>query len=253
MTAFLKKEWMEMVRTGRATILLLVFCLFGIMNPAIAKLTPWMMTVMSDALEESGFILTTVTVDAMTSWTQFYKNIPMALLIFILLISQNFTAEYQKGTLIPVITKGLSRRKIVAAKTIMMIGSWTVGYFLCYGITLGYNAYFWDNSIASYHIFGAVCYWLFGVWVIALMIFFSTFSSSSTQVLLGTGIITVGIYMLKMFPKLSTFLPSKLMDGMSLLQGIEKPQEYFISILVSCVICVLFILMSLICFDRRKL
>ena len=43
MKAFLKKEWMEMTRTGRMWILVLIFVLFGIMNPAMAKLTPWMM------------------------------------------------------------------------------------------------------------------------------------------------------------------------------------------------------------------
>ena len=50
MRAFLKKEWMEAVRTGRLGILLLVFVLFGIMNPAMAKLTPWMMELMADSL-----------------------------------------------------------------------------------------------------------------------------------------------------------------------------------------------------------
>ena len=41
--AFMKKEWMDLVRSGRLMILLVIFLLFGIMNPAIAKLTPWMM------------------------------------------------------------------------------------------------------------------------------------------------------------------------------------------------------------------
>ena len=120
MRAFLKKEWMELVRTGRLLLLLLIFILFGIMNPAIAKLTPWIMV---EQLAESGLALTAVTVDAMTSWTQFYKNIPMALGVFVLLHSGIFTTEYQKGTLIPVVTKGLSRPRIAAAKTILLFHS----------------------------------------------------------------------------------------------------------------------------------
>ena len=124
MTAFLKKEWMELVRTGRLWILLLLFILFGIMNPAAAKLTPWMTEIMAEQLAESGFVVNAVTVDAMTSWTQFYKNIPMALIVFVLLSSGIFTAEYQKGTLIPVVTKGLSRRRILAAKASLLFGTW---------------------------------------------------------------------------------------------------------------------------------
>ena len=93
MKAFLKKEWMEWSRTGRMLILLLVFALFGIMNPAIAKLTPWMMENMAGSLSDAGLVATAVQVDAMTSWVQFYKNIPVGLIIFILVTSGNFTSE----------------------------------------------------------------------------------------------------------------------------------------------------------------
>ena len=91
MKAFLKKEWMETIRTGRGFLLLLIFGLFGIMNPAIARLTPWMMKVMSESLRDAGFVMTAVEVNAMTSWSQFYKNIPLALIIFVLLVSGCFT------------------------------------------------------------------------------------------------------------------------------------------------------------------
>ena len=131
MKAFLKKEWMEWIRTGRFLILLLVFGVFGIMNPAIAKLTPWLVETLSESLAESGLVTTAVTVDAMTSWVQFYKNIPMGLIAFILVCGGVFTAEYEKGTLVPAVTKGLSRRKILAAKAVFLYGVWTVLYFLC--------------------------------------------------------------------------------------------------------------------------
>ena len=65
MSAFLKKEWMELCRTGRLMILLLVFTLFGIMNPALAKLTPWLMETLSESLADTGLATTSVTVDAM--------------------------------------------------------------------------------------------------------------------------------------------------------------------------------------------
>lgn len=38
--AFMKKEWMEQVRTYRGPMLLGIFLVFGVMNPMIAKLTP---------------------------------------------------------------------------------------------------------------------------------------------------------------------------------------------------------------------
>ena len=69
MKAFLKKEWMEWIRTGRALVLVTVFVILGIMNPAFAKLTPWLMEMMSDSLSGAGLITTDVQIDAMTSWT----------------------------------------------------------------------------------------------------------------------------------------------------------------------------------------
>ena len=87
MKAFLRKEWMEWSRTGRFLILLSVFAVFGIMNPALAKMTPWLMETMSGSLAETGIMTTEITVYAMMSWTQFYKNFPMQLIIFVLVCS----------------------------------------------------------------------------------------------------------------------------------------------------------------------
>ena len=223
------------------------------MNPAMARLTPWMMEIMSDSLADAGFLIIEVNVDAFTSWTQFYKNIPIGLLIFVLLCSGIFTAEYRKGTLIPVVTKGLPRRKILAAKAVILTAMWTGMYFLCYGITYGYNAYFWDNSIAAHLLFGAACYWLFGIWVIALLVFFSAVSGTNTNVLLGTGGVVLGVYFLGMFPKLNSVLPVKLMEGMALIQGAAKPEDYYTGMAAASVTAVILIALSAICFNRKQL
>ena len=89
--AFLKKEWMDLIRSGRFMVLVILFVVFGIMNPAIAKVTPWLMETMADSLAETGLIMTEVHIDAMTSWTQFFKNIPMALIAFVLIQSSIFS------------------------------------------------------------------------------------------------------------------------------------------------------------------
>ena len=89
--AFTRKELLAQFRTGKVTILGILFVLFGIMNPAIAKLTPWLMEMMADSLAESGMIITDITVTAMDSWVQFFKNIPMALIVFLLMQSIIFT------------------------------------------------------------------------------------------------------------------------------------------------------------------
>ena len=224
--AFLKKEITEQFRSGRIMILGLLFVLFGIMNPAVAKLTPWLLEIMADSLAESGMTVTNVTVTAMDSWVQFFKNMPMALIAFVLLESNIFTKEYQSGTLLLSLTKGLARHKVVIAKTTVLILLWTAGYWLCFGITYGYNAYFWDNTIAKNLIFSILSWWIFGLWVISLSVLFSVLSKQSSGVLLGTGGIVFGTYLPGILPKINEYLPTRLTDSNSLIYGLADTESY---------------------------
>ena len=105
--AFAKKELKENWRTGKIITLSALTVIFGIMNPLLAKLTPYLVQAMSTTLTESGISVQKITVDATTSWTQFYKNIPMLLIFFLLLFSGILTSEYQNGTIINLLTKGM--------------------------------------------------------------------------------------------------------------------------------------------------
>lgn len=251
--AFMKKEFTEQLRSGRLMILGLLFVLFGIMNPAIAKLTPWLLETLSDSLAESGMMVTDVKVSAMDSWVQFYKNLPLGLIAFILLESSIFTKEYTSGTLVLSLTKGLKRYKVVVSKTVVPTVLWTIGYWMCFGITYGYNAYFWDNSVAQNLIFSVVCWWLFGVMVIALMVLFSTVSSANTGVLLGTGGMVLAFYLVGLLPKCGKYLPTYLMDGNSLIYGLAEVKTYMPSLMIAIAVSVICLAISIPIFNRKQL
>lgn len=251
--AFLKKEYTQQLRSSRLMFLGLLFVLFGIMNPAVAKLTPYLMEVMADSLAQSGMIITDVTVTAMDSWLQFYKNLPMALIAFVLVESSIFTKEYTSGTLVLSLTKGLERYKIVISKALVLILLWTIGYWLCFGITYGYSAYFWDNSIAQNLMFSVLCWWIFGVLVVALMVLFSTVTKSNTGVLLGTGGVVLAAYLIGLLPKCSKYMPTFLADGNSLIYGLAEKKDYLPSFLIAiAVICICFVI-SIPIFNKKQL
>ena len=68
--AFMKKEWMEQIRTYKLFILLVVFFIFGMLSPLTAKLMPELLSqfpieVMTIILPEPS---------AIDSYTQFFKN-----------------------------------------------------------------------------------------------------------------------------------------------------------------------------------
>ncbi len=253
LVAFIKKDFSEQIRSGRLMILGILFVLFGIMNPAVAKLTPWLLETFATSLEGSGLTVTAVTVTALDSWMQFFKNVPMALIAFILLESNILTREYASGTLILSLTRGLSRCKVVFSKTLVLVTLWTAGYFMHFGITYGYNAYFWDNSIAQSLAFSVMCWWLFGVWVISLVVLFSTVSSSNTGVLLGCGGVVLASYLLGMLPKISKYFPTMLSEGTSLIFGTAEPKDYALSIIITLCVSAVCFAASIPIFNKKSL
>lgn len=253
LNAFIKKECMEILRTGKFIILTILFILFGVMNPAIAKLTPWMMKQFSDSLEGSGLVVTEMTVDALTSWVQFFKNVPMALIIFLLMFSGILTLEYQKGTLINMITKGLARWKIVVAKTVVLLLMWSLGYWLCYGITYAYNAYFWDNSIAKDVGFASFCVYMLGVWLISLMMLMSTVFSTGAAVTVGTGGVFFVLYLLGILPDIKDYLPTHLMEASGLLSGVGETGDYTWALAIAAGLTVVQLVLSAVLLNRKNI
>lgn len=251
--AFTKKEYLELTRTGKLFILMILFILFGIMNPAIAKLTPWLMDTMSESLSEAGLTVTQMEADAMASWTQFYKNIPVALIIFLLMFSGVLTAEYQKGTLINMVTKGMDRWKVILSKIIVMTMVWTAGYWLCYGITYGYNAYFWDNHIASHLFFSAACFYLIGIWMISLILLMSACFQTNSAVLISAGGVFLIVYLLGLLPEIKKYLPVQLMDSSNLLTSGGNVEDYVWAVSVTIVLSVLNVIIAIVLFNKREI
>ncbi|MBP5728051.1 MAG: ABC transporter permease subunit [Clostridia bacterium] len=251
--AFFKKEMMEQQRSGKLMILCILFVVLGIMSPAIAKLTPWLMEMMAGSLAGNGLVFTSVSVNAMDSWTQFFKNIPLGLIAFVLIESSIFTREYQTGTLLLSLTKGLERHKVVTTKTAVLVFLWTVSYWACAGITYGYTAFFWDNAIVQHLLFSMTCWWVFGLFAVALMVLFSTMAGSNTGVLAGTGCVVLVSYLLSFISGLKKIMPTMLMDGTSLIYGMAEPKSYTVPLVIAAVMIPVCLTISVSAFNRKQL
>ncbi len=251
--AFTGKEVQELLRTGRLLILSILFILFGIMNPAIAKLTPWIMEMAAGSLEETGITITDVLVNDMTSWTQFYKNVPMAMVIYILMFAGIFTTEYQRGTLINMLAKGVKRGTVLAAKLSVMLAVWTAGYWLMYGITYAYNAYFWGNETGENLLFAAFLLYLLGVWLISLIVLASALFQTNTAVLLSVGAVFILVYLLSLFPAVKEYLPTQLMQGMNLVSGVMEVGDTVVAIVCTLVFSIVNIVAAYVVMRRKKI
>lgn len=249
----LHKEVTEIIRTKKILILGILFIVLGIMNPLIAKITPWMMELLSDSLGESGIIIIDVHVDANTSWLQFFKNIPLGYIVFVLMYSQSFTKEYQDNTLLLLFSKGLDRSKVLLSKLIFMIGTWTLLYGVTFIITYGYNAYFWDNSVAVGLYQSLFMWYLFGIFIICLIVLLSTLVKENVGILIGILGILLTTYLIGLIPVLKKFMPTTLMDVNNLLVGKLQFNEYLWTIVITLILSLLSIIISIPLFNKKEI
>ena len=166
---FLKKEFFELYRKGRLLLFGILFVFFGIEAPALAKLTPVLFKMMSDEFEQQGVIIKDVTSTAATSWEQFFGNLPVILIVFVIVFASSVTSEFSSGSIIPLLTKGLSRTALMLSKLTSALITWSAGLWLCFGITYAYTAYFWKDSSVQSLIPTLLLWWLYSVMVICLM------------------------------------------------------------------------------------
>jgi len=249
----LRKELLELVRTKRAMVLLIVFGIFGILNPALAKLTPWMLSLMGESLAEQGITFGAITVDALTSWTQYFKNLMMEYILILAMFSGIFAQEYQSGTLVNLLTKGVSRGKVAASKLLAVQLTWTVCYWLTFLITLGYTAYFWENALTNGIWLAAACAYMMGVWLLSLELAFASALNSGMYALLLTGGVFALFFALSMLPQLSRFLPSHLGDGLGLLAGDMSASDILPALWVSLALSAVQSALCLVGIRKKKL
>lgn len=251
--AFTKKEILEQIRSGKLFIILIIFIVVGIMNPAITKLTPWIMDLLSDQLRETGMTIPEISVNALASWAQFYKNMPMAFIAFMIIFSGTFIVEFQHKTLINMITKGMVRYKIICSKMLVIMILWTVGFWICYGITYGYNAYLWDNTIVNNLLCSAGMYWLGCVWMISVIPLASALFRSLGACLFTEAAAFLVPYLLQMIPKLSKYMPTHLMDSVNLLIDAAKPDDYLWAIVIAIGFIIINMILAMVVFNKKEL
>ena len=251
--AFTKKEMLSHFRSFKLPVLASVFVLVAVMNVLTAKFTPWLLEIMSESLELSGMVISEVSAKAIDSWVQFFKNLPMCLIAFVIIESNIFTKEYRSGTLIMSLTKGMQRYKVVLSKLIVLVGFWTVGFWVNFGITYGLTEVLWDDTAVKNVLFAALLQWIFGLWVTSLIVIFSTFAKSNVVVLAGGAGEIFAIYLISMLPKIKEYLPTFLTDGNSLIYGISKPEEYIPVIIITVALTVFCAVLSFLLFNKKQL
>jgi len=248
--AFTKKEFVEIWRTYKLMIMVTVFVLLGMMNPITAKLTPELLK----TFMPEGMNIVLPEPAAIDSWAQFFKNIPsLGIIVFIIIFSGMISVELSRGTLVNMLTKGLSRRVVLLSKFTMAALVWSLSYLICFGISYGYTQYFWPSESVSHLGLAVIGLWVYGIFLLTIMLLGGVIFKGSYGGLLFTGGIMVVLMLLNIIPKFQKFNPNTLSSqSMALLTGKVDSMDVVTAISVSGILLIILMVGAMILFDRRQ-
>lgn len=249
--SFTKKEFIENLRTYRIFIMMLVFLLFGFMNPAIAKLMPDILK----SAEPAGMNITIPTPTALDSWGQFFKNAgQMGLLVLVIVFCGIMANEFSRGTLINILTKGMKRSIVILSKFTMAAVIWTVSYLLCFVVTYYYTTYFWKMDGLHHMFLTFFSLWLYGMLLIAMVILGGVLFKTIYGSLLLTGGIAVAMMLINISPKMQKYNPITLSsNNMSLLTGQKEAADFMPAVLICGALILIFITVSIMAFNKKQI
>jgi ABC-2 type transport system permease protein len=234
--AFVKKEICEYLRTYKLFILTTVFLLFGFMNPIVAKIMPELLA----SLLPEGMSISLGTPTALDSWAQFFKNVSqMGVIVLVIMMSGIMANEFNRGTLINMLTKGLPRPTVILSKFTAATAIWTFSYVLCFVVTYIYTAYFWRMDGIMNMFLAVSSLWLFGLLLISLLIFGGVLFSNLYGSLLLTGGAVVFMMILNIAPAVQRYNPIILSsDNMALLTA-QKAASDFTPAMIICAVAII--------------
>lgn len=249
--AIFQKEWLESRRTYKLYLLLIFFLVSGMMSPLIAKLTPDIMT----SFLPKGTLVSLPNPSALDSWAQFFKNITQTgLPLLILIYSGIVTTDLNKGTLVNLLTKGLSRPVVLLAKYSLLVLSWTINLALSSLMTWGYTAYLFPNIALSHLFFSLFCLWLFGLLLLALLLFSSVLIPNGYGHLALLGGTLILAFILNVIPKIEEKSPLRLVtSNLAIIQGKLSPSDLNNVIFISLILTIIFISGAIFFFRRHQI
>lgn len=248
---FCKKELLEGLRTHRLLIIAIVLLVFGMLSPLTAKFTPDML----GALMPEGLNVQISEPTTADSWMQFYKNVSqVGIIVLVVVFGGAVSTEVRRGTLIPLLTKGLPRSAVVLAKFAVTSLVWTVCYWLSYLACLGYTAYMFPGGDVQNALFSAACLWLFGIFLLAVLMLASSLGRGTGGSLLITGGVWLLLMLISIIPAAERFNPLTLATGnMALISGQMSAAHVAPAMVVACVGAGAAIACACAVFSRKRL
>lgn len=249
--SLLKKEAIEGARTKKMISTFILFLFIGLISPLTAKLTPMIL----QSIATGNIDINAAPPSEIDSWTQFFKNISqIGMFGLAIILSTQMANEFQKGTLINLLSKGLPRYQVVLSKIFYNFILWFNAYFCSFILTYFYTKYFFGISFPIRNILMAnLLPFIFGLFLISLEILSGVISGNVIGTLILT---TVGIVIqliLSIRDEIVKYMPIALIGKpVNLIKGIGY-DDYYVPIITGSILLILCIVISIAVINKKQI
>lgn len=249
--SLLKKEAIEGARTKKMISTFILFLFIGLISPLTAKLTPMIL----QSIATGNIDINVAPPSEIDSWTQFFKNISqIGMFGLAIILSTQMANEFQKGTLINLLSKGLPRYQVVLSKIFYNFILWFIAYFCSFILTYFYTKYFFGISFPIRNILmAALLPFIFGLFLISLEILAGVISGNVIGTLILT---TVGIVIqliLSIRDEIVKYMPIALIGKpVNLIKGIGY-DDYYVPVITGGILLILCIVISIAVINKKQI
>jgi ABC-2 type transport system permease protein len=249
-SVLLRKELLEQVRTWRLVVVVIVFAIFGIGSPALARYTPELVK----ALAGSQFSIQVPTPTVTDAVVQFLKNLGQTGILAAVLLSMGSVAtEKERGTAALLLTKPASRGAFLSAKLVAIAITLGVGIVAAGIAGYAYTALLFSApSVAGY---AAMC----GLLLLSLVAYASLTFLGSTLVRsplpaagIGVGAMVV-LAIISALPTIGPNAPANLSGPATALAVGKTPDPLLWPVMTTVCLIVVAYLLAWLAFRRQEL
>ncbi len=246
---FFKKEIFEILKTPKIIVLPVVSLFFGILSPLTAKFT-------NELIKSMGGININLPDPVYTdSYLQLFKNHYTTTVIVMIFVFMGLIAdEKRRGSALLVLTKNLSRMNFVLSKffasALLFTFSYVISVIACVYYTYFLFGWYWNDGL----LISLLMFWVFGMFMIALMTFASIVSKSSKIAALYGFIGFVAASIIAALPKIGNYSPG-IMNGLSLeiMKGTKPATDSLYPIITCIVLALIFLVLGIRIFKKQEL
>ena len=204
----LRKEWIELTRTSRLLILVIVLGFFGLSSPLMAKYTPEMMKLIPGAESFASLIPAPTVLDAIS---QYVKNLSQFGILLALLLSMGLVSqEKERGTAAMLLTKPLPRSSFLVAKFLALGLGFVVAFIVA---ALGGYYYtlvlFEPLNVGAWLLLNGALLIQVLIYIAITLLFSTLLRSQAAAAGLSLGV-TLVLSLLESIPAVAPYVPNRL-------------------------------------------